>query len=449
MSRSRLFFALNFIFIIIILILGFWEGIFDGQPELREYNDKSVTIYGLVCEESDQSVANQKITLCVREIKIDQLQRRVSGKVLVSLDIYPHYDYGDWLLIKGYLNKPIRFPDFKYDRYLARYHIYSLMYYPQVKKMGGELNFSERLFLLLLRFKWSIRDVINKNLPEPESGLANALLLGYRRTVTTQDMTMFSRIGLSHMIAISGSHITIMSAMIINFFMGLGLSRKKSLFFVWIFLIIYPLITGLQASAVRSSIMGAFGFLSIYSTKKIPIVQALLFSATLMLIFNPKLLRDDVGFQLSFLAIMGIVYLYPIGDKLVGQRIGNRIIKSIWDVLNLTLVSQIITLPVLIINFKKLSLISPLANVLVLWVFSLLLASLIVASFIGSILPFLGLICFWPSYLLLRFIFLTSTYLSGISWAAIGVEGFNWWGGALYYLCLLILLKVYSIINAR
>ncbi len=444
MLRKKWFLFLNIIFIISIFIIGFNETIFDRDNSLSNYHDNQVIILGMVCEETDQGVDNQKLTICVRAIKLDNETKMVSGRVLVSLGLYPSYNYGDFLLIKGYLKKPIRFEDFKYDRYLARYHIYSVIYYPQIKKDEGKLNLREKMMLKLFKFKWSLKEMIDRNLPEPEAGLANAVLLGYKRTVEKEDMEIFSRVGLSHMIAISGSHITIMSAMIINLFVGLGLNRKRALVFVWIFLVLYPLITGLQASAVRSAIMGAFGFLSIYSIKKIPIFNCLIFSASLMLLFNPKLLRDDVGFQLSFLAVLGIIYLYPIGEKIIGKRIKNKVIKSVWDVTNLTLVSQIITLPILLINFNQLSIISPLANILVLWVFSMLLAGLIIAIFFSFILPWFSLIFFWPIYLLLKFVFLISNYLANISWAAMDVNNFTWFKGIIYYLVLLILFKIYS-----
>jgi len=435
---KKLFIVLNIIFILSIFFIGSKEGIFDKGKDVSQYNNRFVSLWGMICEEADTSVDNQKLTLCVRKIVIGKEVLDVRGRVLVSSKLYPKYNYGDYIIVRGFMNNPIRFPEFKYDRYLARYNIYSVIYYPRTEKVEGNLVFKERLMLSLFRFKWKLKESIDRNLPEPSAGLANALLLGYRRTVDRENLDMFSRVGLSHMIAISGSHITIMSAMVISFFMGLGLKRKKAMIFVWIFLLFYPLITGLQASAVRSAIMGAFGFLSIYSKKKIPIMSSLLFSASIMLLINPKLLRDDVGFQLSFLAILGIFYLYPIGERLVGKRIRNKGVKSLWDIVNLTLVSQIITMPILIINFNQLSLISPLANILVLWVFSPLLAFLIIALFLSAIVPSLSLFFFWPSYLLLQFIFIISHFLASFSWAATEITNFTWFEGILYYLGLLL-----------
>jgi competence protein ComEC len=116
-------------------------------------------------------------------------------------------------------------------------------------------------------------------------------------------------------------------------------------------------------------------------------------------------------------------------------------LQALFSIINLTLVSQITTLPILLINFKQLSIISPLANVLVLWTFPFLLASLIVALFLSTVLPFLSLLWFLPAYLLLKFIFSVSTWLASFSWAALSITNFNWRQGTLYYLFLILIVS--------
>jgi len=104
-------------------------------------------------------------------------------------------------------------------------------------------------------------------------------------------------------------------------------------------------------------------------------------------------------------------------------------------------VSQIITLPILLINFQQFSVIAPLANLLVLWTFPPLLASLIIGLFLSGLLPFLGVWPFLPAYLLLKFIFVVSRLLAGPEWAAVQVSSFNWWWGTAYYMGLFLLIR--------
>jgi len=435
MFKNKWFLVINLVFISFIFIIGFWPQVFSQKittQDLAFYNNQNITIQGRICEETEADVKSQRLTLCAH------------GRALITTNLYPLYNYGDFIEVQGYLQSPPLFDDFDYGDYLARYHIYSVIYYPKIRLIKGTLNFPQKIFKDLLRLKWYLKNLIDRNLPEPEAGLANALLLGYRRTVDRNNLEIFSRVGISHMIAISGSHITIMSAMIISLFLGLGFPKKIALIFVFIFLFFYPLITGLSASAVRSAIMGGLAFGAIYLGRKDFLINSLIFSAAIMLLFNPRILRSDIGFQLSFLAIIGIIYLYPLGDRITVYLISRarnrfrKILRSVLDIINLTLVSQIIILPILLVNFKQFSLMAPLTNILILWTFPPLLASLIIALFLSSLIPALSLLWFWPAYLLLKYIFTLSRLLAQPSWAAIQINNFNWWWGGGYYLILIL-----------
>ena len=170
-----------------------------------------------------------------------------------------------------------------------------------------------------------------------------------------------------------------------------------------------------------------------------------------MLAFNPRLLRDDIGFQLSFLAVLGIIYLYPLVEaiyvghleKLKARRRPYKFLKTILDTINLTLVSQFMILPIAAINFQQVSLIAPLANILVLWTFPWLLAVLIIAAALFLVFPFLGVLLFFPPLMLLKYIFFSSEFLAQFSWAAAEVTDFNWHQGALYYAVLWLLVVIW------
>lgn len=439
-QRSNIFLVINLVFILFIFLLSLKPENLRrdiSSLDIANYNNKTLSFRGFVCEEADVDYKSRRLTICV--------SGKIKGKVLVSAPLYPVYDYGDYLEISGLLQAPPLIDGFDYDAYLARYDIYSVMYFVHLKKVAGqELSLGQVVYRYLLDIKQALVGIINRHIPEPEAGLAKAILFGYRRTVLRSDMDIFARVGLSHMIAISGSHITILSAMIINFFLLLGFSRRWALQVVFIFLFVYPLITGLSASAVRSAIMGGIAFLAIYYQRPSSFIKALIFSAALMLAFNRQLLVSDIGFQLSFLAILGIIYLYPIGEEkirhwLLRKKLDKRSYsfwKIILDTINLTIVSQIVILPVALVNFKQFSIIAPLANILVLWTFPLLLAALIIALSLTIALPSMGTLFFLPAYGLLKYIFILSEILAEPNWTAIKITNFNWAMGAIYYLCL-------------
>jgi len=420
LSKSKIFFGANLIFIFFIFGRGLDNRAFlpsFKNDAVAYYNGQKLDFSGRVCEEADVDYKSRRLTICA------------GSRVLVTTNLYPEYDYGDFLKINGLVQKPEEFKGFDYERYLARYDIYSVMYYPKItfldNKLSGNLSYGQKVYKGLLKIKQGIKLTIDKSLPEPEAGLANALLLGYRRTINREDAHLFARVGLSHLIAISGSHITIMSAMVLNAALFIGLSRPRALKIVFIFLIIYPLITGLSASAVRSAIMGGLLFLAFYYGRLSTIIRALVFSASIMLIANPRLLRDDIGFQLSFAAVLGIIYIYPFFSKLTPvikkkfSGLSGKILSAFWEIFSLTLACQLAVLPIMLSNFKQFSLVSFVANPAVIWIFPFLLAALIIPIIPAAIFPVLGPWFFAPAYLMLKFIFVASHFFALPSWAAI------------------------------
>ena len=275
-SAARLFLYFNLFFLVAIFVAGFNPRAFRPTPsdkDLARYNGRYLSISGRVCEEADVDIKSRRLTLCT-----------AGGRVLVTTNLYPAYNYGDFVKMSGQLAAPGNINGFDYDNYLARYDIYLVMYYPKVELACGTLTAPQRLFFWLLKGKWRVKEIMEANLPEPETGLGTALLLGYNRTVEKGDLKLFSRVGLSHMIAISGSHITILSAMIINFLLVFGFNRRRALKAVFIFLFLYPLLTGMAASAVRSSIMGGLTFVALYLGRTSAPINALIFSASVMLL---------------------------------------------------------------------------------------------------------------------------------------------------------------------
>jgi len=409
--------------------LALWRYHLWIPDSLAKYNGQKVEMIGTICEEPDRRGGSQKILLCVS-----------GGKVLISTGPYPEYFYGDQLNFRGTLKAPKPIEDFRYDYYLARYGIYSLSYQPYLAKVGEGSGVDNVFFRGLFNLKKSLFEIINKALPEPEAGLGNALILGYKRTVSDANLDKFSIIGISHMIAISGTHITMLAAMVMKFLLLFRLRKKRAFYLSIILLFLYVLLTGWQASAVRSLIMGGMALWSSCFGKDVKIELALVLSAFIMLLFNPTLLRDDLGFQLSFLAMLALIYIYPIGDyfgqKFLGKKRG---IKLGWDVLNVTIAAQLVTAPISLINFGRFSIIAPVANILVLWTFPFLMSALILALFLSGVIPVLNWLWFWPSYCLLRYQFMMTDFLASVPGAAVSSSAWNWSGGWWYYLGLFIL----------
>lgn len=414
--------------IILLFILALYLGYFRYENyyvihsvvDLTKYNNQKVMLVGFVSEEIDPGGNYQKLTVKVSKVN----DKNSDGLVLVSLAKYPEYRYGDVLKISGKLENPENWSAFRYDRYLARYDIYSTMSWPLVEKLGYQNNFYRQL----MSFKEKIYRTINKSLPEPEAGLANALLLGYKGTLDGEEKNNFACCGLSHVIAISGSHLTLLAGLLIAVLSKIGLSGKKGFLLVLAFVWFYTFFTGLQTSAWRSAIMITVTLWETINGRQNNGGSLLFFAGALMLLINPLLLRDDLGFQLSFLAMIALIYFQPLGEKILGQG-------SIKSILSLTIFSQLLTWPISAFNFGTFSVIAPLANLVVVWLFTWLLPSLLFASVLSLIIPSFKLLLFAPSYLMLVYVIKAGDYLAKWPHACLNWQ-ITWQFMVFYYLVL-------------
>ena len=186
------------------------------------------------------------------------------------------------------------------------------------------------------------------------------LLTGSRRGIPKELMEDFHRTGLTHIIAISGYNITIVIAFIASllFFIPPHIRFLP----ISIAIITFTIFVGASAAVVRAAIMGILGLLALQTGRLKSTRLLILWTALLMTTWNPKILYYDAGFQLSFLAVIGITEFSPLLDRLL-KNVPRAF--AIRESLQMTIAAQIATAPLIVLLFGRLSLIAPLTNVLV------------------------------------------------------------------------------------
>ncbi len=389
-------------------------GIFRYQlslPKIDEskiwfYNSQRLDFQGIVGAEPDIRINHTKLT--IEAIGV------IKGKVLVNVSLYPEYQYGDLVTINCKLESPEPFSGFAYDRYLAKDGIYSQCSYPKVKLVSR--NNGDWLLTEIFQFKNKLRSVINSNLPEPLASLFFAINFGSRGGIPDDLSDRFNLTGTTHLMAISGMNITIIAAILMQLGLACYVSRKKAFWLATLVLVFYVLMIGFPASAVRALIMGWLAMLALYLGRLNQATNALIFAASLMILINPKVLRDDVGFQLSFLAVLGLIHFYPFFEnwfKKLPAIFGFR------ESLAMTLAAQAATLPLTISSFGRLSLIGPIANLFAVPVLPYLVMIGFAAIFLSLIIPILAQYFFWPIWLILTYLIKVIELFSLIPLAAI------------------------------
>jgi competence protein ComEC len=408
------------------------------ESSLKQYNDPpagggEIVLIGVIVDEPDERSDSIRYKIVVKKVG----KQKIIGNILLVAKKYPDYNYGDQLEISGKLKTPQNFEDFDYQKYLAKDEIYSVVYYPEVKLLSSSQGskIKAALFWVKNKFENSIEQI----LAEPQASFLAGLLLGEKRGLPTDLMADFSRTGTTHIIALSGYNITIIAFSLMALFNFFMVRRQISFWLAVVVIILFVLMTGASASAARAAVMGILMLLALQVGRLYSIRNALVFAGALMIYFNPKILAWDVGFQLSFIATLGLVYLSPILQSWLGKKSDKDEPQKSplgWrEILVATLSAQIAVMPLLLINFGQLSLIAPLANLLILFFIPITMLFGFLAGLAGIFWLALGQILAWPAWLLLTYEIKITEFLAKVPLAALAVK-WNWWLGAGYYLVL-------------
>jgi competence protein ComEC len=275
-----------------------------------------------------------------------------SGKLLITLvtDSNSHsVSYGDVLLIPAKYNPvdpPFNPAEFNYKQYLANQNIYhqSFLNRAEVRLMrsnegnpviGWSLELRQRMVTAL---KLYIHD-------KEAAAIASTLLLGYKADLSADVLQAYSKTGTIHVLSVSGAHVAILFGLIVwllkpfkNTRNGRLLSACLSLLLIWA----YAIITGLSPAVCRAAVMLSMVIISKTSGRPVNYLNVLAVSAFALLLYNP-LLITDVGFQLSYLAVFGLVALQPIINEQFTFE--DKWAAKIWKLCSLSIAAQVITFP--------------------------------------------------------------------------------------------------------
>lgn len=354
-----------------------------------------------------------------------QLVVRLEGarqNILVITDPDKDVTYGDRVLLRGSLTEPEKFEgsDFDYKEYLKMNNVYALMRRPQVIVLRRGQGSVVKSFLF--GAKSFLVERVGKFVPEPQASLLIGILIGARKTLPEEIVEQFNKTGLSHIVAVSGYNISII---IVSLgFLGKFLGSKLGFIISFVIIIGFVIMTGGSSSIVRAGIMGGLLLVAGLVGRPYAVTPSLLASAGIMVLLNPRVLFWDKGFQLSFTATAGIVYVLPYLEKLFEKVPDWLELKSI---LLTTFAATWFTWPLLIEGFGRVSFVAPLANLLVLpflpWL--MLFGFCILIPGIGAGFAFL-------SNLILLYILKILEILSNFSWASGNIESsVEIFGGAL------------------
>lgn len=384
---------------LILLLAGFIWVHFCNQANLPHHvlNQKENFSYfkARIISKIQEKPKSYHFVAEITEIYADSSWLKSTDKINVFLEKTEHKPkFGDVFIAKNKLqliNEPLNEAQFNYRVFLSLKNIYHQQYLKknEIVWIGTEIAWYEHFEKWAIQL-YSICDkVFSENIKtDQEYSITVALVLGIKHHLDEDLKQAYTNAGVTHILAVSGMHVGIIFGLLNIFLAFLRKKPKGKLLYVVVILMalwLYAFVTGLSGSVLRAVTM--FSLLTIAQNigRNTNVYNTLAASAFLLLLYNPFLLMD-VGFQLSYLAVLSIVYFYPKLYPLYEPT--NRIIHFFWQMTCVSVAAQIFTLPITLYHFHQYPNYGILASVLVVPIGQVILI-LGVALLVCSFLPYL------------------------------------------------------------
>ncbi len=426
------------LFFLLVISGGLLRAYFEEAKELTTAEQlisvsswEEITLEGEVTSISETAAGKTRLNVKVASIKtVSGLEIKDHFNTRLLWDDLDSIELGSRIHLKGTIIPVSRKRNplaFDYRKFLASKGIHT-----QVR-----LDSLISIAVPKATFSWiTIREkalsIIDNNFSEETAPIAKALLLGYKNELEGETKTAFARAGLSHIMAVSGLHVGLVVApfwLIIPYFWTKKYGSHFGLIFLIITLFIYAGITGFSASVLRASVMATaltYGKLFSKRSNSINLTAA---AALIILLVSPKQLFE-IGFQLSFTAVIIILLLMPVIQSKLPYWVRVRWYGAPIMVMVVSLVVQFGLYPLQVFYFGEISLISPIANALFVPFLSLVVPIALLSVFVGFIFPMVGMVMNYPAELFLgvlkNFVDVSATLNWG--WMKVGL-GSVWFFG--------------------
>jgi len=428
---------------IVYLSLGFtlvglgWGGYYEARLQAPDafYTDFDGT--GIVVSEPLQKPTYQQLIVALSADNPRQNPRH--PRVLVKAETYPLYRYGDEIKFKGKIDRVEAFETddgkvFDYPKYLLmKFRAVGIVKYPKDVSPESESN-GNATVAKILQIKRTLESAITRTLPMPESALARGLLTGGSASFTDAFKLAMQRTGTSHIVAISGYNITIV---ILIFFLTI---RRWAGYWPAIIsgfaaLAAFVVMTGASASVVRAGIMGSLFLLAKLVGRQNRVDYTVYLAAGAMVALNPLIVRFDAGFQLSFLAILGLVYYSKYFDAGFAHRLPHyrRLGGPVREAVSSTCAAQLVTWPVIAGLSGQISLVAPLVNAILLPLIPFTMAVSFAVALVALASPLVGQTVSLLAWLPLTFFIRVIDTASRLPAAAVSVYDLKWWVVPLWF----------------
>ncbi len=367
-----------------------------------------------------------------QELKLS-LIGEYEGDISVRLRSYPEFKYGDVVKVIGKIDKP----EEQYNKYFLSRGIFGQINFPEIELV--EKNKGNYIKAKLFSINEKIKNIFKASLPKEKAAFLAGITIGAREDFSKEFREKMSLSGTTHLVALSGYNISVI-ALVVGIALNSFFSSAVSFYLSVLTITLFVLMAGAEASVVRAAIMGAIGLFAVQVERLFNPRNAIVIAAFIMALFNPRVLVFDIGFQLSFAALLGIVYLVPSLKNLL--KIETNGFFSWKENAVTTAAAQIMALPILLSSFGIFSLASLLANILILEFIPITMGIGFVMAFLGLFSEFLAKILGVLVNILISYEFFIINIFSKFS-LPLKIEEVSFYFWVIYYVVIFIFVAYY------
>lgn len=414
-----------------------------SQEYLKEKNQhiSDIIISGYIDNTPYIRNAKQYIFLKAKEATIGNKIITLKEKILLISEAYPKYTIGQAITAQGKIEIPKNTESFDYQAYLAKDQIGTLMNYPKIENVELSFSIYEKCVISFFRSIGYVRDEftlsIAKALPEPHAALLIGILLGGTDTMPASLRESFRKTGTSHILAVSGYNVTIIAEIILLFLLFF-LKRQKAFYFALFGIFCFAILTGAEASIIRAAIMGVIVLVARQQGRMYDARNALILAGFIMLYFNPQLLRYDIGFQLSFVATIGLLYLSPVCEIFFNKLCMPIILRKI---VTPSIAAQLAVLPLIISQFGLISLVALPVNILITPLIPFAMLFGFIVGSIGILSSGMAHIFSPLAWLISKIIISIVHYGGSFSWSTMTISLPSWGAFIIYVIGIILFLR--------
>lgn len=411
-----------------------------------------VALSGIVVKYPQARMDHYQLTVEGRELFVKGRVTRVAGKALVTVpgDTCAAA-YGDEIVVRGRLRRPpdARNPgEFDYRAYLAAQGVFAALYASQDALRVVSTEHGNSFFRhLVMPAKRYLDRYIGEQLPTRESALLSALILGERGEIPSEFRGDMAKLGIIHVLAVSGLHVGFVMAISLGVLGLLRIPRVAQIVLTLLVLGFYACLTNLKPPVVRASIMGAVLLLGTLVQRRSDAFNSLALAALIILMANPLQLFQS-GFQLSFAAVGAILYLYPKLSEwqpFKGALDVSRHRPWLRYSVSLMLVSAAVflgTLPFTLLYFNRLPNFSVLANLVIVPLAFCGLASGVTAAVVNLALPGLADVFMNATWVFLSLLTRFVDWAAGLPFSHWEIHKYSLWTAGAYFAGLFLVINI-------